>query len=140
MVASARFDETIAGRVSAVNDKGIRLENEDGWLNYSKFAVGLVAPSKGEEVSVTLDKGGFVRAIVPTDGAAATPATAVGGKSPAPTGKDRTITRLAVLKAAAEFSASKQASSSSDVLLIAAAWERWVLREDTVEEDNVDAF
>lgn len=140
MVASARFDETISGRVSTVNEKGIRLDGEDGWFNYSKFAVGIVAPEKGQQVSVTLDKGGFVRAIVPTDGAAATPAPSVGGTSPAPTSKDRTITRLACLKAAAEFSASKQASSSSDVLLIAAAWERWVLREDTAEEDNVDAF
>jgi hypothetical protein len=46
------------------------------------------------------------------------------------TDKDRTITRLAVLKAAAEFAASKQASSSADVLKIAACWEQWILRED----------
>jgi hypothetical protein len=138
MTASARFDETISGRVSAVNDKGIRLDGEDGWMNYSRFAVGLVAPSKGEVVSVTLDKAGFVRAIVPTDGAP----TSLADRPTMgllPHGKDRTITRLAVLKAAAAFSASKQASSSADVLLIAAAWERWVLRDDEPEDDNVDA-
>lgn len=44
--------------------------------------------------------------------------------------KDRTITRLAVLKAAAAFAARRPTAASADVLKVAAAWERWVLRSD----------
>jgi hypothetical protein len=96
---------------------------------------------------LVVDGKGFLRAVQPLDGETATightdaprPAQGRSGAVSA-TDRERIITRLAVLKAAAEFSASKQASSSSDVLLIAAAWERWVLRENTAEEDNVDAF
>lgn len=42
--------------------------------------------------------------------------------------KDRTITRLAVLKASAEFAASRPQATSGDVLKVAEAWEHWVLR------------
>ena len=42
--------------------------------------------------------------------------------------KDRTITRLAVLKAAAQFGASRPDLKSADVLRIAASWEAWVNR------------
>ncbi len=42
--------------------------------------------------------------------------------------KDRTITRLACLKAAAEFGASRPDAKSTDVLKIAEKWEAWVNR------------
>jgi hypothetical protein len=42
--------------------------------------------------------------------------------------RERTITRLAVLKAAAEFAATRPGATSADVLKIAEAWERWVNR------------
>ena len=43
--------------------------------------------------------------------------------------RDTTITRLAVLKAAAEFAASRPQLKSGEVLKIAASWERWVNRD-----------
>lgn len=49
-------------------------------------------------------------------------------KAPADPKKDRTITRLAVLKAAAEFAASRPELKSGDVLKIAASWEAWANR------------
>jgi hypothetical protein len=42
--------------------------------------------------------------------------------------RERTITRLAVLKAAAEFAATRPGATSADVLKVAEAWERWVNR------------
>lgn len=51
--------------------------------------------------------------------------------------RDRTITRLAVLKAAAEFAAARPQLKSGDVLSIAASWERWINRE-TAAEDLAD--
>jgi hypothetical protein len=134
-------ETSITGRVGSVNEKGFRLVGADGWLNYSKFAVGIVAPERGAEVVVTLDKAGFVRAVGPADPSAAPAplrganigfADIVRGGSEAPSTKDRTITRLAVLKAAAEFGAARPNLRSGEVLAIAASWERWVLADPVV--------
>jgi hypothetical protein len=48
------------------------------------------------------------------------------------------ITRLACLKAAAEFAAARPVLKSGDVLAIAASWERWVCRP--AGDDLTDAF
>jgi len=58
---SAPPEATAIGKVVAVNEKGVRFEGTEGWFNFSKFAVGLVAPAKGDTVSVTFDKAGFIR-------------------------------------------------------------------------------
>jgi len=127
------------GRVVAANETGIKFEGADSWANFSKFAVGIVAPSKGDVVSVTFDRGGFIRSIAPADGADIPSAPR---SVPGVTGaqRDTTITRLAVLKAAAEYAASKPESKSGDVLKIAPVWERWVLREPDAGDDLTDAF
>jgi hypothetical protein len=128
------------GVVRSVNEKGLKLEGHESWLNFSKFATDIVPPERGETVTVTLDKSGFLRAVE-----GALPRIAGGSDSKAPNEtlnnlqhKDRTITRLAVLKAAAEYAASKPESKSGDVLKIAESWEKWVLRDDVPE--LVDAF
>lgn len=147
MAASPLFDQSVTGRVTAVNDKGFRLDVSDGWLNYSKFAVGVVAPEKGATVTATLDKAGFVRAVQPADGQhltnGARPARIDAQEPTGPSAKDRTITRLAVLKAAAEFGASRPDLRSRDVIAIAAVWERWVTRPDAapdvIEHDELEA-
>jgi hypothetical protein len=54
--------------------------------------------------------------------------------------KDLTITRLAVLKAAAEFGAARPNLKSGDVLAIAASWERWILRSGDPVDDLAEAF
>ena len=113
----------LVGVVTAVNPKGIRLEGRDDWLNFSKFAADLVPPARGQAVSVQLDGQGFVRAIGPAAGAVAESATAAGPS------RDVTISRLAILKAAAAFGASRPELKSADVLAIATLWERWALRE-----------
>ena len=43
-----------------------------------------------------------------------------------PTSREQTISRLAVLKAAAAFGASRPDLKSADVLKIAASWLEWV--------------
>ena len=135
------IDNCISGIVRSVNEKGLKLEGQDSWLNLSKFAVGVVLPERGQSVVCTLDKAGFLRAVHASDGAdivtprSAAPAAASGQN------KDRTITRLAVLKAAAEYAANKPSSCSADVLAIAAVWEKWVVRDDAAPDDGLtDAF
>lgn len=120
----------VTGRVDSVNDTGIKVDGQ--WHNVSKFASDVVMPSRGDMVTLTLDRSGFVRSVqIGTNGSTATPAqkTAVNASS----ARDTTITRLAVLKAAAEYCASKQESKSADVLAIATSWEAWVNRPEPPE-------
>ncbi|HEY5420127.1 MAG TPA: hypothetical protein VIL10_05285 [Marmoricola sp.] len=132
------LSSTFTGRVASVNPKGLKLEGHDTWANYSKFAVGIVAPERGDTVTVTVDKAGFVRSVTLLDGP---PPVAGGSDVPAaPSVKDRTITRLAVLKAAAEFAAARPQLKSGDVLAIAESWERWALRSDDPADDLAEAF
>jgi hypothetical protein len=123
-VAVPSAPDTITGRVVSVNPKGVKLDGRAEWFNFSKFAPDLVPPMRGETVSLTLDRQGFVRAIEATGG----PQEPATGRLHAGVQKDRTITRLAVLKAAAEFAARMPNASSSDVLKVAEAWEAWVNR------------
>ena len=90
---------------------------------------------RGQAVTLTLDRSGYIRAVDATSG----PQQPVQARQ-APTGqRDTTITRLAILKAAAEFAAARPQLKSGDVLTIAATWERWVGRAEAPDEP-VDAF
>jgi len=127
--------DTVTGHVASVNPKGLRLDGHADWLNYSRFAEDIVPPMRGQHVTVTVDRQGFVRAVEPASG----PEEPATGYQGATSVKDRTITRLAVLKAAAEFAASRPQLKSGEVLKIAASWERWVNRAESAE-DTGDAF
>jgi hypothetical protein len=139
MATSERFDSVVVGTVRSVNDRGLKLDGYDSWFNVSRFAVGVVLPERGETVACTLDKAGFLRCVGPADGATPTAPPVRGGSdaatAAAPSTKDRTITRLACLKAAAEFGAARPNLKSGDVLAIAASWERWITREQETTYD-----
>jgi hypothetical protein len=138
MATSERFDSVVVGTVRSVNEKGLKLDGYDSWFNVSRYAVGVVLPERGETVACTLDKAGFLRAVGPADGATPTAppvAAARATTAAAPSVKDRTITRLAILKAAAEFGAARPNLKSGDVLAIAASWERWITREQETTFD-----
>ena len=139
MPAWNSIESVVTGIVRSVNDKGLKLEGFESWFNVSRFAVGVVLPERGEQVTVTLDKAGFLRAVAPADGVPLTPApsSAPGATS---SQRERTITRLAVLKAAAEFGAARPSLKSGDVLAIAATWERWINREQDNTLELTDAF
>jgi len=121
----------LVGVVAAVNPKGIRLDGRDDWLNFSKFAADLVAPSRGQAVSVTLDGQGFVRAIGAAGGVGNLPTSGVSTIVDTGAGltKDTLIIRQCVIKAAAEFCASRPELRSTDLLALAERMEAWVLRE-----------
>jgi hypothetical protein len=95
--------EIVTGRVAAVNPKGVKLEGQNGWLNFSKCARDIVPPMRGQLVTLTPDRQGYVRAVQASDGSEV---IAAGRQAPG-AARDATITRLAVLKAAAEFAAAR---------------------------------
>jgi hypothetical protein len=142
MAAWNSIEGVVTGRVRSVNEKGLKLDGHESWFNYSKYAVGIVAPERGDAVACTLDKAGFLRAVEVI--ADLPPAVAGASDLPAspsvPSTKDRTITRLAVLKAAAEFGAARPSLKSGDVLAIAASWEKWINRDEETTYELTDAF
>lgn len=111
------------GRVESANERGIKVNGE--WRNVSKFHP-VTLPPRGAVVRLETDNFGYIRSIEVLEPPPATNGTT--GMSRKPT--DRTISRLAVLKAAASFAATRQDIKSSDVLRIAQAWLAWT-QEDT---------
>lgn len=141
MADALSLSSTFHGVVVSANEKGFRLDGHTAWLNFSKFAPIAVPPLRGDTVTVTVDSKGFVRSVVPADGSNGTPATngalRPAQSSSAASERERTITRLAVLKAAAEFAAGRHELKSGEVLKIAESWERWVNRPaDDLELDE----
>lgn len=114
--------ETISGAVEQLNDKGIKLLGE--WANFSMYHP-VPRPAVGQLVDVQIersDRGAWITSLRILEGtsAAASPST----------NRDRVITRLAVLKAAAIFAGHKatviENVTSADVLKIADSWLAWV--------------
>ena len=114
--ANGTVHNKIVGTVEMVNATGVKIAGE--WRNFSKWAPNLTPPPRGAYVAVQLDKSGFVRAIEAITDAPHSPVA----------GRDIVISRLAILKAAAAFGASRPDLKSTDVLRIAESWEVWITR------------
>jgi hypothetical protein len=111
---------TVEGLVEAVNDNGIKLKGE--WLNRSQFKP-VELPVKGVYVRAQVDARGYLKSLE----AIAAPATAS-------LSRERTITRLAVLKAAASFMGqlgqAREQIKADHVIAVADRWLEWVERAD----------
>lgn len=107
---------TVRGVAERVNDRGIKLNGE--WLNMSKFKP-LELPPEGSEVVAVVDAKGFLTSV-----------QVLNSETPTVLSRSDTITRLAVLKAAAYFCGQRATVNeqvrSTDVLKIADAWLAWV--------------
>jgi len=132
---------TYTGRVTSVNERGLKLDGHESWYNVSRFAPSFELPERGATVTVTVDAKGFLRSCEIVDGpapiAGASDAVAHAQTRSEPSQRDTTITRLAVLKAASEFAAGRPELKSGEVLKIAESWERWVNRSpDSLDLDE----
>ena len=110
MPAWNSIESVVTGRVRSVNEKGLKLEGHDGWFNISKFAVGVELPEKGAHVAVHARQGGLCprgRISQPFSSRRRHSDGPLSPQPAAPSARDRTITRLAILKAAAEFGAAR---------------------------------
>jgi len=105
--------EDVEGTVEAVNSTGLKIGG--AWLNVSRFHP-VELPEAGTHVRLGVDSKGYIKDLEVLD----TPVTAS-------VSRNETITRLAVLKAAAQFAAERTDIRSADVLRIADSWLKWVL-------------
>jgi len=112
--------QDVEGTVEAVNATGLKIAGS--WLNVSQFGPKLDLPEAGAHVRLQVDSRGYIKALEVLDG------FSIDGKSSIRTENqhDATIARLAVLKAAAHFAASRADIKSADVPLIAERWLQWV--------------
>jgi hypothetical protein len=120
------YPNVVEGVVEATNERGIRIDGE--WLNISKFHP-VALPEVGQVVRIKVQPKGFINSleVLKTAGLEHTPATASASRN-------ETITRLAVLKAAANFlgemSHTHPDVRSEHVLVLADKWLAWVNHAD----------
>jgi hypothetical protein len=115
---TGRALKTVEGVVEAINERGIKVSG--GWANVSKFRP-VELPDVGAHVRLEVDGRGYIQTI---EVLAANREEILD----LPPAADHTTTRLAVLKAAAHFAATRTDIKSADVLRIADAWLAWVER------------
>ena len=110
--------EDVEGVVESVNGTGLKIGG--AWVNVSRFRP-VDLPDAGAHVRLKVDSKGYIVDLECME-SANTPAVL--------SAKDDRITRLAVLKAAANFlgqmSQTREEVRSDHVLVLATIWERWV--------------
>jgi hypothetical protein len=111
--------ELVEGVVEQTNPNGIRVVGT--WLNVSKYRP-LDPPVVGTRVKCEADTRGFIHSLEVLE--------AVTQSLAASSGRDDRITRLAVLKASAEFlglmSQTREEVRGDHVLVLAEKWLAWV--------------
>ena len=134
------FDNQLAGRVVSVNEKGLKFEGAGAWINVSKYAVGVTLPERGQEVTVTLDTAGFLRAVQlrrrqrARRRACAACRVDYGTAERSdhhPPGRPEGRRRVRGVEAA---ELERRRPESSCIV------ERWVLRDESALEELIDAF
>ena len=108
--------EDVEGVVESVNATGLKIGG--AWINVSRFHP-VQLPDAGAHVRLKVDAKGYISTL-----------DVVGNSPNWGKARDHTISRLAVLKAAAEFGASRPDLKSGDVLAIAQRWLEWVDQRD----------
>jgi hypothetical protein len=112
--------EDVEGLVESVNATGLKIAG--AWLNVSKFHP-VTLPDAGAHVRLRVDSKGY---IVDLENLGNEVSRRDGSQ------RDATITRLAVLKAAAEFvglwGQTREEVKSEHVLVLADRWLEWVTR------------
>jgi len=104
--------EEVEGVVESVNATGLKIDG--AWVNVSRFHP-IELPESGAHVRLKIDSKGYIVALEQLSSSAEMSA------------RDDRITRLAVLKAAAQFAADRTDIKSGDVLRIADLWLKWIL-------------
>ena len=112
--------EDVEGVVESVNATGLKIGG--AWVNLSKFHP-VDLPEAGAHVRLKIDSKGYIVSLEDL----------TLGTFTRPSAKDERITKMAVLKAAAEFvglwGQNRQEVKSDHVLVLADRWLEWVQRD-----------
>lgn len=136
--------EMISGRVTAVNDKGVKLDGDDEWLNISKYAKPAPKlPAKGERVTLGMDTQGFIRTIESDspstggNGHHASGSSASGETLVIGAPLDPVHVRLECLKEAIRFASGRTDVNALKITQGASMWAEFVItgRVPTVHEE-----
>jgi hypothetical protein len=142
MVAQTNPTTEYTGVIASVNDKGVKLQGEADWRNFSKWADIATLPERGERVVLALDKSGYIRSVERIAGATVPehngrpnlqPVTRADAQRPAGlalTDRDLTAIRQAAVTAAiAVLGAGPGFQAPVDAVLETAAMiEQWIIR------------
>jgi hypothetical protein len=126
--------DIVTGLVERLNDKRTGLRINGGWANASQYiSPPIEMPKVGQRVNLQVERtdgrGIWIQSVEILDNGQIHQLPQQqrrgggSGRSPA---ELRDIRRLAVLKAAAAFAASRPDLKSADVLIIAGRWLTWV--------------
>lgn len=92
--SQGRITAHVEGTVESANERGLRLDSESDWRNFSKYGDHITPPVRGANVRLGLDASGFVRELQVLDEAPS--ATSANSSS-----RDREIRRMCAMKVAA---------------------------------------
>jgi len=111
----------VEGVVEAVNATGLKCGG--AWLNVSQYGPRVELPEQGAHVRLRVDARGYIKEVEVLHSTDETTSAVLSDK-------DERITRLAVLKAAAEFvglwGQTREDVKSDHVLKLADRWLEWV--------------
>src|SRR5258708_26211415 len=128
----AKQIEAVTGLVERINDKGTGVKVNGEWLNISAYHALAELPKAGQRVEVQVertDRGIWIKSVEVLDNGqlhALPVQPRRGGSGGRSLAEQRDIRRLAVLKAAAAFGASRPDLKSADVLKLGDRWVAWV--------------
>jgi hypothetical protein len=125
--------QQVEGLVEATNANGLKIAG--AWVNVSRFRP-VELPEAGTHVRLEVDSRGYIRelgVLKPADNGPGAVSPLGKGAVSRDVSRTETITRLAVLKAAAHFvgllSQTREDIRNEHVLLLADKWLKWVEAE-----------
>lgn len=121
----------VTGIVRCANERGIKLDGAENWLNLSRWATVDSLPARGETVSVIVDGAGFLRdwqLVFPTtlQAAQSAPTAAIAAPDKERPNKDQQIARMHAITSA--LALAPIGSDPEAVCEIAAVFEAWTMR------------
>ena len=119
--------EQVEGVVQAVNATGLKLGG--AWLNVSQYGPRLELPDAGSQIRAQIDSRGYIKTLEVLESNTSEKSDSNASEmSHSP--RDERITRLEVLRAAAEFvglwGQTREDVRSEHVLVLAERWLAWV--------------
>lgn len=134
----------VSGVIKAANERGVRLDGEEEWRNWSRWAKAKVDLAAGQRVVLDIDASGFIRSAMvddapssPSSPAASTPAASPGAAPAATTAsREAVVTRLAVLNTATALLGAGAGVSVNyaSVMRVAKVLEQFALTGEIADE------